>query len=192
MWDARPSRRDCITSLLDPLTMHYVLSGKVWKVGTGDITDKTEKIVGSVKRKMVPTGAQIRLIDSDGKVLCEARRKALGLIPVYDITDAAGGQLGRVEKRAVELNGSSRMYNPSRKELLRATGSAVGWEFTIGDSKRKNGICATIRRADTWDRTFVSRPDLEEKYFIDIEDSEADRLLLLTYCIVITDASHNA
>ena len=190
MWDKKPSRRDCITSLLDPLTTHYTLSGKVWKVGIGDMTDQTGNIVGSVKRKTLPTGAKIQLTDSDNAVLCEVRTRTLGLSSVYDITDAAGSQLGRVKKTPVELNGSTRMYNPSRKELLKATGSAIRWEFIISNSKKKDRTCATIRKRGNWERTPVSRPDLDERYAIDIEDPEADRLLVLAYAIVITDATH--
>ncbi len=154
------------------------------------MTDQTGNIVGSVKRKTLPTGAKIQLTDSDNAVLCEMRRRTLGLSSVYDITDAARSQLARVRKTAVELNGSTRMYNPSRKELLKATGGTMRWEFIISNSKKKNRICATIRKVGNWERTPVSRPDLDERYVIDIEDLEADRLLLLAYAIVITDDSH--
>ena len=140
---------------------------------------------------MLPMGTRIQLTDSDGRHLCTVHRKALGTNPVYDISDSNGSQLGSVKRTAAKLKGSTIMYSPTRKELLKATGNIVKWEFVISGPKKKDRIIATIRKAGCLERTLSSRANPEERYFIYIENLGTDRLLLLAYAIATTDATCN-
>jgi uncharacterized protein YxjI len=163
----------------------------VWRVGVGDIEDETGKAVGSMKRRLLPMRTEIQLLDSDGSVLCAVQRKTAGLNPVYDITDGAGKQLARAKKTVGGLKNFMRLHTANHEELLKATGSAIRWEFVISNPKRKGKSCATIRKTVSWERTSESRPDFEEGYVINIEDPETDRLLLLAYAVAISDTGHN-
>ncbi|RDE12244.1 MAG: hypothetical protein C4K47_08495 [Candidatus Thorarchaeota archaeon] len=177
--------------LLDPSIMRYILSGKAWKVGAGDIENEAGEAVGSVKRKLLLMRTEIQVLDTDSSVLCAVHRKTTGLNPVYDVTDAAGRQLGRAKRTAGGFKDFMRMYSTDNEELLRATGNAVRWEFVISNPRRGGGDCATITKAGCWERMSHLGPGFVETYVIDIEDPEMDRLLLLAYAIVVSDASLN-
>lgn len=178
-------------NLVDPSITRYVLSGKVWRVGTGEIEDQTGNRVGSVKLKTLPMRSEIQLANPDGSVLCTLCRKSVDPGPIYYIRDSAGDPLGRAERVAHKSQGAMRMCGNDQEELFKATASRVRWGFVISNSKEKNRVCATVRRVGNWERMALSSPEFGERYTIDVEDSETDRLLLLAYAMVISDVNHH-
>jgi uncharacterized protein YxjI len=177
-------------ALLDPSNSHYVMHEKSWRFGGGDIYSPDGSKIGEMKRKIVSIRAEISLHDADGTLLCIINRKLVSARPVYDVKLPDGTLIGRGKRPMVAIRGSIDMYDAEEKLIYKAQGGLMKFDFEITDAT-DNRVLATIKKGDRWRDVFAKSFSFKDRYVIRIEDSSADRLMLLAYAVIIDNVYHD-
>jgi uncharacterized protein YxjI len=180
-----------LMSLLDPTITFYVLHEKSWKFGGGEIYDQEGIQVGSMKRKILSMRAEISLLDPDGTLLCTINKKLMAARPIYEVKRPDGTLVGRGKRPMIAFRGSVDFYTPQEEHIYKAQGGVTKWNFEITDPKDKKKVYAVIKKADKWRDVFAPAFNFKDRYVIRIEDLDADRLMLLSYAIIIDNVYHD-
>ncbi|MFX0056637.1 MAG: LURP-one-related family protein, partial [Candidatus Hermodarchaeota archaeon] len=145
----------------------------------------------SMKRKLLSMRAEISLLDPDGTLLCTINKKLMAARPIYEVKRPDGTLVGRGKRPMIAFRGSVDFYTPQEEHIYKAQGGVTKWNFQITDPKDKKKVYAEIKKADRWRDVFAPAFNFKDRYVIKIEDLEADRLMLLSYAIIIDNVYHD-
>jgi uncharacterized protein YxjI len=177
-------------SLFDQSIEYYVLHEKAWKFGGGEIYDLQGNKIGLMKRKILSLREEIRLEEVDGTLICIINKKLVSARPIYDVKTPDGELIGRGKRPLITFRGSVDMYDANDKIVYKAQGGITRWNFTITDPTKKK-IYAEINKIDKWRDILAPAFNFKDRYAIHILDSQAPRMMLLAYAIIIDNVYHD-
>jgi len=164
---------------------------KTWKFGGGEILDTEGNKIGIMKRKIISLRAEIELRNPDETPVCIINKKLAAVRPIYDVKTPDGQLIGRAKKPMIAFRGSVDMYDPEDNLVFKAQGGVTKWNFEIRHPKDKKKVYAVIKKADKWRDVFAPMFNLKDRYAIEVVDPDVDRLMLLSYAIIIDNVYHD-
>ena len=177
-------------SLISYEREYYVIKGKYWGLGSGEIYDEHGEVIGKMQRKIMSLRSVITVTEVDGRPLFTVSKKLVSLRTSYDIKDNNDRLLGRTKKKVFSfLRPKMWMEEESGRLLLNANGSYAGWNFTIID--RPGALIAEVKKADALRDVFLKGIlDFSDTYVLKIIDPSFDKRRLLGLVLAIDSSVH--
>ena len=178
-------------SLLDSSVEYYVVQKKSWEFGSAAVYNLSGEKIGVIKYKSLPMRTTISLEESDGKLLCIINRLSIGETPIYDVKDPDDTIIARVKVSLTEANTTVSMYDTDDKEIFKTWSGITQGRLEIYNPNDKERVYAIIERTDKVGNLSQSVFEFKDKYEISIMDSSVDRIMLLSYALIIDNLFQN-
>ena len=160
----------------------YVLKEDFWRLGSGNIYNSIDQIIGTINGKKKK---DVELINTNGEITSKIRFKSGSMRGVSELIDNKGILIAKLKKKKITtFNSIYFLEDITGANRFEAEGEFINYIFSIKDLSL-NKIVAECNKTERYKDLLQDHFDNKNTYAIRILDKKSDRRLLLLFIIGI-------